>query len=62
MKNIKIGESTVSAVSLGCMRMSSLDEKRVDAIMNKALECGINHFDHADIYGGGYFCKRDKRG
>lgn len=53
MKNIKIGESTVSAVSLGCMRMSSLDEKSVDAIMNKALECGINHFDHADIYGGG---------
>lgn len=53
MKNIKIGESMVSAVSLGCMRMSSLDEKRVDAIMNKALECGINHFDHADIYGGG---------
>ena len=53
MKNVKIGNILASAVSLGCMRMASLDEKRVDAIMNKALECGINFFDHADIYGRG---------
>ena len=42
-----------SAVSLGCMRMASLDEKRVDAIMDAALGNGINFFDHADIYGKG---------
>lgn len=53
MKYIKIGESTASAVSLGCMRMASLDGKRVYAIMDKALELGINFFDHADIYGKG---------
>lgn len=54
MKNITIGnELNASAVSLGCMRMSDLDEKHVDAIMDKALECGINFFDHADIYGVG---------
>ena len=53
MKTVKIGEASVSAISLGCMRMSSLDEKRVDTIIYKALECGINFFDHADIYGGG---------
>ena len=53
MKTINIGTKTASAISLGCMRMASLDEKRVDAIMNKALECGINFFDHADIYGRG---------
>ena len=53
MKHIRIGEITASAVSLGCMRMDELDAGRVDAIMNKALECGINFFDHADIYGGG---------
>ena len=35
------------------MRMASLDEGRVDVIMNKALELGINFFDHADIYGKG---------
>ena len=53
MKTVKIGEASVSAISLGCMRMSSLDEKRVDTIIYKALECGINFFDHADIYGKG---------
>lgn len=54
MKNIIIGNKlNTSAVALGCMRMASLDEKRVDAIMDTALECGVNFFDHADIYGGG---------
>ena len=54
MKNIKIGNAIeASAVSLGCMRMGGLDEKRVDAVMDTAIECGINFFDHADIYGGG---------
>ncbi len=54
MKNITIGgKFSASAVSLGCMRMSGLEEKQVDAIMDTALENGINFFDHADIYGGG---------
>ncbi|MBE7018322.1 MAG: aldo/keto reductase family oxidoreductase [Ruminococcaceae bacterium] len=54
MKNITIGNQiNASAVSLGCMRMSDLDEKRVDAIMDTALEYGVNFFDHADIYGVG---------
>jgi len=54
MKYLNIGTSAhASAVSLGCMRMAGLDEKRVDAIMDCALENGINFFDHADIYGGG---------
>ena len=54
MKNIKIGgKFSASAISLGCMRMSGLDKKRVDAIMDTALERGINFFDHADIYGKG---------
>ena len=54
MKQIKIGgKFSASAISLGCMRMGKLEEKRVDAIMDTALECGINFFDHADIYGDG---------
>ena len=54
MKRILIGnEISASAVSLGCMRMASLDEKGVDAVMEAALDCGIDFFDHADIYGGG---------
>lgn len=54
MKNINIGNKIeASSVALGCMRMGGLDEKRVDAIMDTAIENGINFFDHADIYGGG---------
>lgn len=54
MKNILIGgKIEASAVSLGCMRMGVLEEKRVDEIMASALENGINFFDHADIYENG---------
>ncbi|MBO5354821.1 MAG: aldo/keto reductase, partial [Clostridia bacterium] len=54
MKMITIaGDMHASAVSLGCMRMAKIDDKGVDAIMETALESGINYFDHADIYGKG---------
>ena len=54
MKYVKIGKDlSASQVALGCMRMAGLDEKRVDAIIDTAIENGINFFDHADIYGGG---------
>ncbi len=54
MKMLSLGGvMNASAVSLGCMRMSGLDDNRVDAIMDTALSHGINFFDHADIYGGG---------
>ena len=54
MKKINIGgKISTSAISLGCMRMASLEEKKVDAIMDCALEHGIDFFDHADIYGQG---------
>lgn len=54
MKNIRIGNILpASAISLGCMRMGDRDEKTVDAVVDTALENGINFFDHADIYGRG---------
>lgn len=54
MKEIKIGgRISSSAVSLGCMRMAGLSEKRVDEILDCAIDNGIDFFDHADIYGGG---------
>ena len=54
MKYVKIDDGmTASAVALGCMRMAGLAEERVDAIIDTALACGVNFFDHADIYGGG---------
>lgn len=54
MKSITVGgQFNASAISLGCMRMSGLNEKRVDVIIDSALENGVNFFDHADIYGKG---------
>lgn len=54
MRNLNIGTKiNASVVSLGCMRMRDLDEKRTAEIMDCALENGINYFDHADIYGKG---------
>lgn len=42
----------VSSVAQGCMRLADTKEP-VDTILGTALDCGINFFDHADIYGGG---------
>lgn len=54
MKYVDVGgKFSASAVSLGCMRMTNLSEDRIDAIINTALENGIDFFDHADIYGKG---------
>lgn len=54
MRNIKIGGIVeASAVSMGCMRLAGANKKKVPEIIETATECGITHFDHADIYGGG---------
>lgn len=55
MKQIDIGNSGVlaSEISLGCMRINGLSPKALDSHIHAAVEAGINHFDHADIYGGG---------
>jgi predicted oxidoreductase len=55
MKSIKIGNGalTASEISLGCMRMRGMDKKDVPALLSAALECGVDFFDHADVYGDG---------
>lgn len=47
------GERALSRVALGCMRIGEMSEAQADAYVDNALACGINYFDHADIYGGG---------
>jgi len=43
----------VSAVGLGCMNFGMMcDEDATRAIVAAALDCGINFFDVADMYGG----------
>lgn len=55
MKKISManGNITASEIGLGCMRIADLDKKKVNNLINTALDCGINFFDHADIYGKG---------
>lgn len=55
MKRIKVGsvDLEASAVVLGCMRMNALSQKEATAVIETAVENGIDFFDHADIYGGG---------
>ena len=55
MYKIELGKSglQVPTVAVGCMRISDMNEKEVEAFVNTALENGANFFDHADIYGGG---------
>lgn len=53
MKQIKVGGVIpASAIAMGCMRISDKADT-IDEIIGTALECGVNWFDHADIYGGG---------
>ncbi len=54
MKYKKLGNSDldVSVVGLGCMMFGSMcDEDTTNAVIEAALEEGINFFDTADIYG-----------
>jgi len=59
MKNYSLGKSKLQSSRLiyGCMRISG--DKSVNDIekgklaVHSAIDAGYNHFDHADIYGGG---------
>lgn len=55
MKYVDIGGAGLkaSAIAVGCMRISALDHAGVSRFIHTALDCGVNFFDHADIYGGG---------
>ncbi len=55
MEKMKIANSDleVSKLAMGCMRIKESSVEEVEALVKKALEVGINFFDHADIYGRG---------
>lgn len=55
MNYVDLGGSGLraSAVAVGCMRISALDIPALSRFIHTALDCGVNFFDHADIYGGG---------
>jgi len=55
MKNLILPSTNLetSEIILGCMRIAKLSENEASFLLNTALDCGINFFDHADIYGAG---------
>ena len=57
MKDFTLAGETASRIAQGCMRISGLDEKQVDTLIHTDLDCGINFFDHANIYGGNGLCE-----
>lgn len=54
LKKRTLGSSSlnVSEIALGCMSLPN-DRKDAQAIVDEALEFGINYFDTADLYGKG---------
>lgn len=56
MKNISLGNGVLEApeIGLGCMRITELGSvKAVRELIDTAMDCGINFFDHANIYAEG---------
>jgi aryl-alcohol dehydrogenase-like predicted oxidoreductase len=53
MQTRNIGSLAVSVVGLGCNNFGGrLDQERTTAVVNAAIDAGINFFDTADVYGG----------
>ncbi len=55
MKQLRVGNSdfTASEIILGCMRLTKLNRKEATALLETAYDCGIDFFDHADLYAFG---------
>lgn len=53
MKHMLINGVETSRVGLGCMRIGEMSVEKLEELIAKCLEVGINFFDHADIYGQG---------
>ena len=55
MNYVDIGKTGVhaSAIAMGCRRWANLCKNEASKLLATAIDCGINFFDHADIYGSG---------
>ena len=54
MKYIKYGNMKASTIVAGTMRIAKFTDREVENYIKEVLSCGINFFDHADIYGAGH--------
>ncbi|MEN1760522.1 aldo/keto reductase [Anoxynatronum sibiricum] len=55
MTQMKLARGSLNAPSLvlGCLRMNTLSTREATALVQTAVEKGVTHFDHADVYGDG---------
>ena len=55
MRTMKLGKSGVDVpvIAVGCMRMADKTIDEAKAVIDTAMNAGLNYFDHADLYGGG---------
>ena len=53
MLNIKNGPQNASQIIMGCMRMPALSVSEAEVMIQTAMECGVNFFDHATCYADG---------
>lgn len=55
MNHVDLGKSGLMAsqIALGCMRIGSMENREIEKHIQTALECGVNFFDHSDVYGMG---------
>lgn len=55
VQSIHVGGGCIaaSAIIMGCMRIGGMSPQDVSILIERAMEAGINTFDHADIYGDG---------
>jgi aryl-alcohol dehydrogenase-like predicted oxidoreductase len=54
MATRKVGSLEVSLAGLGCNNFGMrIDEESAQAVVDAAFDAGVNHFDTANIYGGG---------
>ncbi len=55
MKKLPLPQTDLptSEIIHGCMRIAKMNIKDAEFLLKTAIDCGINFFDHADIYGAG---------
>ncbi|MCP1102997.1 putative oxidoreductase [Aequitasia blattaphilus] len=55
MKFVELGKTgmQVSAITVGCMRINSIEVNEAAKLIELAVENQVNYFDHADIYDAG---------
>ncbi len=51
--NVSNSNLTIPDIGIGCMRIAEMDSKKLEELIQTAIELDLNFFDHADIYGAG---------